>query len=110
MFHLSSSGILLVAADYSAPANQKYRILNRMANGFDRVYNLLSKASQASPPSSALVSTFLSSKLPQNILLNFQNSMAFLAQSFKVFHNPPQNRSGLSSNKYHTMMAPTYLG
>jgi hypothetical protein len=45
--------------------------------------------SQARPPSSAQLSTLSSSKLPQNILLSSQHSMALLAQSSTVLPHSP---------------------
>jgi hypothetical protein len=63
-FCFSSSGILLITADSSAPTNQNYRIFTiKITTALKRVFNLSSEISQARPPSSALFST-LSSKTP----------------------------------------------
>jgi hypothetical protein len=54
-------------------------------------YKFPSETTQARPSPSVLLSTSLSSKLPQNSSLCFVHSVAFLAQSA-----PPNTRSGLS--------------
>ena len=95
-FCFGSSGILLITADSSAPANQNYRIFTiKTAMALKRVFNFPSEISQTRPPSSAVFST-LSSKLLHNIPQSSENWMCPLAQSSKVLPQSSQNMVRLS--------------
>ena len=88
-FYIRGSDLLFITADSSDPANQKHRFFfltqnNKWPNRFWVTHKLPSGISQGRFLSSVFLSTFLSSKFPQNIPLSCQHPMAFLAQSSKV--------------------------
>lgn len=107
-FCFSSSGILLITADSSAPANQNYRIFTiKTGMALKRVFNFPSEISQTKPPSSAVFS-ILSSKLLHNIRQRFSNGWIFKPKVPKSFHSPPQNMVRLSQ-EYPTLLVPICL-
>jgi hypothetical protein len=95
-FHFCSSGILLITADSSAPANQNHRIFTiKIAMALKRIFNLPLKFHK---PSSALFSA-LSSKLLHN---NLTEPLTPNGSSSPKFQSPstvlPKTWSGCHRN------------
>lgn len=95
---------------FSAPADQ----IDTIDSSYKWPHTNGSKgivASQVRPPSSALFSTFVSSKLLHNIPLCSQYSVAFLIQSSKVLPQAPTKATWLGlSQQCSTTLVPVCPG
>jgi hypothetical protein len=110
-FHSSCSGILIISAISSPPANQNHRIVTikiiKIAMSLKRVFNSPSEISQARRPSSALFPTLLpSSYTTSHRFLNTER--IFWPKVPKSFHSPPQIMVRLSQ-EYPIMQVPICL-
>lgn len=79
-FCFRSSRILLITADSLVLTEHTLQIQRP-----GRIFKLPSGMSQSRPPSSAVLSKFLFSKLPHNSSMNCQHLMVFPAPNSKVF-------------------------
>lgn len=104
-------GLILIIADSLAPTDQTPQTINTKChtNGPRRVFASV-WTSQIRPPSSVLLSTFLSSKLLQTSSLSSEHSTTLFSPKVKWHHNPPQNIwSGLSQQYYLTRHQSSYV-
>jgi hypothetical protein len=107
-FCFSSSGILLITADSSAPPNQNYRIFtNKTAMALKRVFNFPSEISKAGLHLLHCSQHYVpSSYTTSDKAIN--NEWIFKPKVPKFFHTPLQNTVRLSQ-EYPTMLVPICL-